>query len=498
MPCRPANLFAELKRLATATAPFLLESSPPQDNDGPDSSPYGLPLGTSSTDGVCVVGHQGWLYLKEGSNSWLDQYAGRHPLSPEQEEAWQTLLERRSLGLSALGIRYAHLVVPEKQCIYPEHYPDAVPIQGPRPIEQLRGARGLVYPLEALCEARQHVPVWLKGNSHWNLLGCCVATAELLQALEAPLPDFCAVKVRTFVTAQDLAVKLSPQHTETHATVAPPGREVFNNHLWDREGRHQGNHYVLHHRDAPRDEVVCIFGDSYAFDHGLCQLLSHVYRWVHFRWGTTIDLDYALNVGASIVITQTAERFLTQVPDTKAEGRLHTGKPAAPQEATPAEQTEEKEETPQEVPDIDAEQWQSALNLLEAGQVDAALAILLPLAEAGSSYPPVFNTLGELTQLYGDPADALPLFEAASERETVPGSGTRNLAAWHAQHGDPLTALSLLGRLQRHDPADHAALAEIRLLLERLDAIPPVTWARLISDLRAPATPLPSADKPRS
>ncbi len=74
--------------------------------------------GTISSDQSAVVGHNGWIYLYKGSNSYYDAYhdSGQTFLA----EQWIDLIEKREKLLSARGISYVHVIVPNKVSVLPQ------------------------------------------------------------------------------------------------------------------------------------------------------------------------------------------------------------------------------------------------------------------------------------------------------------------------------------------------------------------------------------------
>jgi alginate O-acetyltransferase complex protein AlgJ len=62
--------------------------------------------------------------------------------------------------------------------------------------------------------------------------------------------------------------------------------------------------------------VVVIFGDSFMDfqDSNPTVIFAENFREVHFVWSPSIDYAYVARVGAHIVISETAERFMISVP----------------------------------------------------------------------------------------------------------------------------------------------------------------------------------------
>ena len=83
---------------------------------------------------IVHVGRDGWLFLIGGTNGVLEQY--RATLSRWWRlRGWVKLIEARAARARALGIRYVHVVVPEKLSVYDDRTQDLRfdPRQAPEP-----------------------------------------------------------------------------------------------------------------------------------------------------------------------------------------------------------------------------------------------------------------------------------------------------------------------------------------------------------------------------
>lgn len=301
------DLVRTLQRDAETKAPFLLAT------DRPSGSPYALPVGTLSNDGVAVVGHDGWMYIAGGYNHWSDQFIGARNLTAEQIGQWRDLIGGRQRFFASRDIRYLHLTIPEKHCVHPERFPSPLRA-GLRPILQIGSMPNLLYPLDVLRAYAERLPVWLRGNSHWNVYGCYLVARELLSSVGFPAPAWEDIRIDATAGVHDLIFKFAPDWREPMRAVRTPGRELFNNRLWETEKKHVGNHYILYNANATHRDTLCIFGDSYSWDAGFSHLLSHVFEQVHFIWTGNVSAEYCNVARASVVISETTERNMIVVP----------------------------------------------------------------------------------------------------------------------------------------------------------------------------------------
>lgn len=280
---------------------------------------YDRPFGTLSTDQVAITGVDGWQFIANGNNSWEQQYLGELRLSEGGMAEWHQVFERRLAASAAIGARFAHLVVPEKQSIIPEaRWPaGSAQVRGQRPVQQLLQAMpagALVYPLERLRAESWRAELVFRGNSHWALSGAWFGFAALMAAVWPERHfDFRLLPLMRSWWRHDLLLKYAAEPCyESVLSIARRAPAVYDNRLMATTGAHVGNHYVLQNPAAPYQEAVVIFGDSYAFDIGFSDLLASFFGQVHFVWNTMIDFRYCKSVGARLVLVESAERYLVR------------------------------------------------------------------------------------------------------------------------------------------------------------------------------------------
>jgi len=290
----------------------------------PDLAQWTHPPGLRSPDDVAIVGHEGWIFIRGGSNQYVPQYTGELEMAEDWLGAWEDLIGQRQREAAAIGCRLESLVVPEKVAINVEHYPEPLTPVGPRPIERLlQAGLPLRYPLEALRAARADAPVCLRTDSHLTVHGNRVLHEELLRDLGAPpvtaedLPPS-----RSYLSCGDLGSRFSPRALEVSSTPLAMGRTTLVEDNWGaimRTGGHIGTRRVYSSPDAPDPRRVVLFGDSYGFGaesyQGTAWFLAQAFRETHFVWAPFgWDPGYVEAVGADVVVSQTAERFVARVP----------------------------------------------------------------------------------------------------------------------------------------------------------------------------------------
>jgi len=276
---------------------------------------YDQPFETLSNDQVAITGIDGWQYISNGNNAWEQQYLGQVILDEPTLQAWQQTFARRQSHSAAIGARFAHLVIPEKQAILPyARWPECRQINTQRPVLQLRQRieSGLVYPIERLQAESWRAELSFRGNSHWCVSGAWFGFCELMQVLCPELKfDFEYVPLVRTWWRHDLLLKYTNELCfESVIAIERRSHLIYDNRLLATSGAHVGNHYILQNEQAPYQCVVVIFGDSYSFDIGFSDLLSAFFGQVHFIWNTMIDFKYCKHVNAQLILMQSAERYL--------------------------------------------------------------------------------------------------------------------------------------------------------------------------------------------
>jgi hypothetical protein len=143
-----------------------------------------------------VLGTGGWLYyIGATGDRIIDRHVrGRDPFTHEELERWRTFLLERTRRYRDLGAKYAFVIAPNKESIYPEHLPPWIgPRVGPTRLDQLMAhvksePEVTVIDLRATLRAAKPASVvYYKTDTHWNTRGAYVAYQEILRVLA---PDF--------------------------------------------------------------------------------------------------------------------------------------------------------------------------------------------------------------------------------------------------------------------------------------------------------------------
>lgn len=267
----------------------------------------------------------------------LRYYTDPKYFSDEVAGRWLELLEARLAKAEALGSAYYHMVAPDKITIYPEHFPlplthaERAPsrIFSERAQSRSRLAEAYIDIGEPLArKKRDDVLFYWKTDTHWTFAGAYVAYEEIAARLNFGVDD----RLRDAETTVaelilDLGSKLNPpvaECFEMHA-LQRRSRRIFANDLVQfKESQgyvndaelHTGSHVVFANSQPLDDRVVVVFGDSYCEyrPHLLTGMLAETFKELHFIWSSNVDWGYVERVGADVVLTEVAERFVRVVP----------------------------------------------------------------------------------------------------------------------------------------------------------------------------------------
>lgn len=136
----------------------------------------------------------------------------------------------------------------------------------------------------------------------------------------------------TLAFSGDLGLKLTPQQVEAAEPCLfdSAARRVYANDLvttFEGLGRgrdaHIGAHVIFRNPSPQADpRRLVLFGDSYAHHTPnpctgtLTPMLADTFAEVHMLWSTSIDWGYVARVRPDFVVSQIAERFMVDVPQT--------------------------------------------------------------------------------------------------------------------------------------------------------------------------------------
>lgn len=230
-----------------------------------------------------MTGRDGWLFWAQ--QQMVENYLGLNPFTPEDLQAWQSLLEHRRDWLARRGIAYVFVIAPDKQDIYPEHLPDWLAraaaarnrTKVDQFVEQIR-AHSTVTVVDLrgpLLAAKNSWPLYLKNDTHWNQYGALIAYQDVLGTLQRAVPgnwspkrpgDFVITNCSTTVPG-DLGAMIGTEQPEPNYFQVIPRTEVGRPTTmeltnWVARWDAHKNYWQIRNPEAPERTAV-FFHDSF-------------------------------------------------------------------------------------------------------------------------------------------------------------------------------------------------------------------------------------------
>jgi len=288
-------------------------------------------FGISPTSTV-VVGKQDWLFLDISMKMFRRETACHEPLLRFQTN----LLQQRHDWLTAQGIKYLVVIVPNKPEVYPQYVPSATH----QPFPESFGDRFTAYAKEhctfevlnlrpALVAASQSEQTYGPGDCHWNDFGGYTGYREIIKALADDFPQLkpldltdCTRETRQ-VTGDVMRIAGFPDITEPRNFIAPVQRRATGLDAW----RGIRDWTVTTHVYDERLPTAVILHDS--FMTAPSPFLAEHFQTATFRWiYAEFDAAVIAEQKPDIVIQEMVERTIPQ---------LHVNPPeVVPQRSQPA------------------------------------------------------------------------------------------------------------------------------------------------------------------
>jgi hypothetical protein len=151
----------------------------------------GFYLTKELTSRQVLKGKDNWLFYKSKTDGMsMDDYQG---ISSFDDSKLRSILEKLTSTkstLNSMGIRFILLIPSNKERIYSNKMPDAIPIvnkynRTDKLVSYLRenAFDDVIYPKEELLSHRGQFQLYYKHDTHWNILGGFIAEQQLLEKL---------------------------------------------------------------------------------------------------------------------------------------------------------------------------------------------------------------------------------------------------------------------------------------------------------------------------
>ncbi len=291
------------------------------------------------------LSEQNRLYLTGGSNAVTSLFTTSGFDAAVNVKHWATRMSARTEAFGSCGIKYCHLIVPEKLTVYPLSGSDRSQVFGPEEDIVSPGSRlisaapndNVLYPNVFLAAQAQKFTIYPASDSHWTWIGAFSAFQCIMSKFKYDLDFFSFLKLprNNICYHGDLwEASFSAIPAERFERVQLPAdiRRVYCNALVgakelnnakDDVGLHVGSNCIFVNNSAQIKEAVMIFGTSFSEYRLEPSLLTAIFAYffetVHFVWSTSLDFDYIRRHSPHLVLAEMPERFLTYCPDDRLE-----------------------------------------------------------------------------------------------------------------------------------------------------------------------------------
>ncbi len=292
-----------------------------------ETTTLSLEVGFRSYDNAVVVGRDGHLFLEAGTNKVSRMYD--EPATEAKVAGWTGVIDRRRQTIGDAGAIYLQVIVPEKQSVLDHLHPSGR--IGCTPLldqinDQISNYPNYVDTLSIFSDLLNHrgLNPYRKIDTHLSVHGCqalveALSTQIVGRTIELETPPLVARSV-----TGDLGNKIGFGNVVEQCLYPAEEdwvlakRNVRLDHASDPARGHIGSLRRWTCDDAAIDRRVLIFGNS-MFERGgkpltLSWWFARLFREVCFVWSPEVDLRLVREMSPDVVVCQTVERFLRNVP----------------------------------------------------------------------------------------------------------------------------------------------------------------------------------------
>ena len=182
-----------------------------------------------------LIGRDGYLFLAEGGHNVSEFVTGKREVEQIHFDIFRENLASCAAWAVRAGVQYLHLIMPDKQSIYPEAWTLAPPIRlGDLYVQRNPDfADRLIYPVALLSAHKPHVLT--RNDTHLSTQGSMVVAAALVEQLSREpqhdmLRELLSLIDKECISTGDLGSKLATPVVETlNMLRQPPPGIVFSN-----------------------------------------------------------------------------------------------------------------------------------------------------------------------------------------------------------------------------------------------------------------------------
>lgn len=220
-------------------------------------------------DHMIIYGRDNWLYTAGDWNISLDYYAGTNVLSEEEMAYCAELLNTLDELCRARGVELVMEVGPNKEQVYPEHFPSFTvenPYKRLLVLEEYlheHCSAPFLYPIRELAAHKDQYDTYWKYDTHWNSTGAYIGMKAIYEALGRQIKESDAVMNTQETNRGDLAgitgyTDLYTDYITEYKPDVTVDVEVYCD--WEYDIDDYGKRYIS---SAPNERKLFVCGDSF-------------------------------------------------------------------------------------------------------------------------------------------------------------------------------------------------------------------------------------------
>ena len=289
-----------------------------------ESIPEGIWLdpGSTSADGVAIVGHEGFIFLLGGSNHYYEAYSQDKHSAGKEAKGWQSYLANVQAQCERRNIKFLFAVAPNKATVLPELYPRNISAGiTPRMACLLSNLEvPAVMPVESFRNFQDRRSIFRRNDSHFGDAGNHLMAHLVLEGFGFPTRPYHEgiFEVAKIKHAGDLGGRFDPKMTETLSRILHPKQDRLLIHTEVPQIGFRGTTVITENPEAPIDKTLVAFGNSFLEKipgWGMSPILARYFKRFVFSWAAEVDFSLVEQHEADAVLFQTCERFLGEVPE---------------------------------------------------------------------------------------------------------------------------------------------------------------------------------------
>ena len=152
---------------------------------------------------TAMSGKDGWMFTKRWHS--VEMFQNKYLFDEDELNEIKEQLETLQAWAKNNGMKFYLFLVPDKERIYPEFYPDGFEKVNPQAkIEQVaeflskNSTIPVVYPEEALMNAKEDHILYYKTGTHWDHWGAYIGYRELFNRIKKDVPALRVMKTSDF------------------------------------------------------------------------------------------------------------------------------------------------------------------------------------------------------------------------------------------------------------------------------------------------------------